>query len=179
MLTLVVRGGRDAAPLVETLTPLVDGVVKGLVGRLFIVAEGKATADVERVAQEAGAAVLVAERWTQGLAEAARLSKALPGRRSHAVVADAGVVVDDLFWPAVERFMRQTGSGDASQDIIAATRVRGGALATLVSRMRGNRRLTREQVAVMPIARLGEGVWDVGHGARVLSLQSASRRLER
>jgi hypothetical protein len=169
MLTLIVRTGPQAAPLIETLTPLIGGVVEGLFGRLFLVSDAE-HAEIQTVAHEAGAELIVAASWSIGLMQAARLAKG-PGL----FVAEAGTVSDASLFTALERFFRLYGRSDK---MIGATRspasLKGFLAAPLVN-VTG--RITREQMVVIDKQQVRGDVWRQSFGRKRVLLDTVTRRL--
>ena len=88
------------ALLVETIAPLVGGVVKGLVGHVLIV-DMTDLPDIATIASEAGARHIKASNWKSGLLEAVKALKS-----DWVLVVDCGVIIDSPFWICAERHMR-------------------------------------------------------------------------
>ena len=88
------------ALLVETIAPLVGGVVQGLVGHLLIV-NMTDLPDIATIASEAGARHIKAYNWKSGLFEAVKSLKS-----DWVLVVDCGIIIDSLFWLCAERHMR-------------------------------------------------------------------------
>ncbi|MBY0612884.1 MAG: hypothetical protein K2P80_11950 [Beijerinckiaceae bacterium] len=171
MLTLVVRAGTEPLPLIETLTPLVAGIVMGLLGRSYLVCTGGASPEIASVAQDAGADVIAASDWAAGLAEAANRARSA----SHLIVIDAGVLVDAAFWPSVERFLRLSG---ARPGIVGATSVKQGVAASLRSSIGGLvAKVDADQVLLVPPALADGDVWRKRYGGKLVLLDSQSQRL--
>lgn len=166
MLTLVVCATDAPMPLVETLTPLVDGVVKGVFGRLFIVVTGAAAPDIVAVAREAGAELVEARSEPAGLAAAAARA-----RTQRLCLADAGVIADPNFFPALDRFLRRAGE---ASDAVAATRPRS-ALGALIARPLG--RVSKDQIIILPKGDAEHGVWGRSFGRRLTLLEASAIRL--
>jgi len=168
MLTLIIRAGSDPEALVETLSPLVAGVVNGLIGRSILVETDGASAEIAKVADEAGAERLTAPDWSAGLAAA----QARAGT-DRLIVADAGVIAGEGFFPALERFLR---NGARSPETIAATRIRRGALGVLGAALG---RLDPDQIVVAP--RRGDlgPLWGRSYGRRLTLLETTSYRVSR
>ena len=168
MLTLIVRTKGDTVALVETLDPLVEGVVKGLIGRLFIVAPGMTAAPTEllHVVREAGADLILLRDWQAGLAEAA--SRASTARLC---IVDAGVIAGETFFPALDRFLRRAGAGP---DAVAATR-RRSRIQDLVARPIG--RTSEDQIVILPRKEAANGVWSRNFGSRLTLLECTSHRM--
>lgn len=173
MLTLIIRAGNQASALVETLTPLVDGVVRGLAGRLLIIAEthnGKVPHDdISRIADEAGAELVLAARWAEGLQHAANLAKG-----PDILIADAGVIADLTLWPAVERHLR----ADAPH-LLAATRARMGLIDSLkqpLHRLSGS--VSADQILIIRKADISGNVWGKHYGRRLSLLETISYRIK-
>lgn len=171
MLTLVVRAGAEPLPLIETLTPLVAGIVMGLLGRSYLVSPGGASAEIAGVAQDAGADIIAAADWPAGLEEAAQRARSA----SHLVVIDAGVLVDAAFWPSVERFLRLSGGRPG---IVGATSVTRGGVASAWRGLVGlGGKVDADQVLLVPPAAVAGDVWRRRYGGRLVLLESLSRRL--
>ena len=171
MLTLVIRAGESAEPLVESLTPLVAGVVKGLVGSVFIVSVAEAASatepDIAAVASEAGATLIVAKSWQAALADVSARSRA-----PYVGVIDSGVVVDEFFWPAIERFLRQAQAKPG----IAATRSHLALRERLLPLRRWLGGVGPDQVVIVPASTARQDPWSQRHRGLV-RLESWSRRL--
>ena len=171
MLTLVIRAGEAAEPLVESLTPLVAGVVNGLVGSVFIVAMGEAGAepalDIAAVASEAGATLIAAKSWQDALADVSARSRA-----PYVGFIDGGVVVDEFFWPAIERFLRQAQAKPG----VAVTRSHSGLRESLSPLRRWLGGVGPDQVVIVPAAMARQDPWSQRHRGLV-RLESWSRRL--
>ena len=176
MLTLVVRAGAQPLPLIETLTPLVAGVVKGLVGRSYIVCnagEGHTPpADIARVAEDAGGDLIIAASWAAGVKDAAQRSK----NASHCIVIDAGVLIDPSFWPAAERFLRLASSREG---VIGATSAKRGLVVAAwrsVDRITG--RTNADQVMLVSPGAIVGDVWNRRYGHNLVPIDSTSHRLK-
>ncbi len=170
MLTLIVRAGNRVAPLVETLTPLVDGVVRGLAGKLILVVPSE-NSEIFAVANEAGADIIVATNWHEGLTEAARRAKG-----GSLLIADAGVIADSLLWPAVERSLRQ--GYPAAGKIVATQQDRN--LRNLIGapwrKLRG--KVTPDQIVLMAREDIKGDIWGIAFGKKLVLLPARTQRFE-
>ena len=168
MLTLIVRSDGDPAALVETLAPFVEGVVKGVIGRLFVIAPGmaEAPADLARIVQEAGADLILSRNWQAGLSEAAERA-----RTARLCVVDAGIIPGEGFFPALDRFLHMAA---VRPDAVAATRLR-----SLTGRLTTNLlgRTSREQIVILPSAEAEKGAWDRSFSRRPTLLDCVSYRI--
>lgn len=168
MLTLIVRAGSDPDALAETLVPLIGGVVKGLIGRSIIVESGRTSDAIARVADEAGADMLAARSWPDGLADAQKRASS-----DGVLVVDAGVIAGHDFIAALERHLR---GGPPRPDRIVATRVRRG-LPGLIDGALG--RLNPAQIAIAPRELALGALWGRRYGSRLTLLEATSHRLSR
>ncbi len=114
MISVIIRvshsDSEDTAKLLaETIAPLVAGVVQGLVGRLVIVDAVHLT-DIAAIAEEAGALLVKADSWKNGL------NKAVQSLSSDwALIIDCGVIVEPSFWPCTEQHIRVSKAIGVSQ----------------------------------------------------------------
>lgn len=121
MFVVVVRVRPDPMALTATLGPLVRGVIEGLVGSAFLVAEQDSD-DLQQVADSAGCRVIIAPDWAQGFARAVVNTAGAP-----LLVIDTGLLLGQDFWPTIADRLLLLG------DRPAATEPAGGS--TLIQRL--------------------------------------------
>ena len=166
MLTVIIRASDDPAPLVESLTPLVAGAVTGQIGTVFVIS---AKDEMAHVADEAGAAFINASDWLAGLREACSLA-----RSRHLIAINSGTIVDELFFPALDRHFRQYGT---DSDHVAATRParRNGIIDRGLRSLTGRVRL--DQVIIAPKSRIRESPWETCYGRDLRLIESWSHMM--
>ncbi len=165
MITLIIRAGTSAPLLVETLSPLVEGVVQGLVGRLILVSTGDLP-EIEAIAQEAGAELVISATWAEGLQLATAQVRTL-----WVLLVDAGVVAEPSLWTSCERHVRLDGK-------IAASCLETGFVESflkLLSRMLG--KINHSQLVLIKTKDIRGGVWGQSFGSRLTILPTRSRRI--
>jgi hypothetical protein len=105
MISIIIRAEGSPQLLIETLNPLVSGVVQGLVGRLYIVAQPNQD-EISHISEEAGAVLIEAENWEAGLQQAA-----LDIKSEWVILVDCGIVVEPSLWSCIERYIK-LGNGN-------------------------------------------------------------------
>jgi hypothetical protein len=105
MISIIIRAEGSPQLLIETLNPLVYGVVQGLVGKLFIVTQPNQD-EISRIVDEAGAMLIMADNWKTGLKQAAQNMKS-----DWVLLVDSGVIIQPSLWPCIERYIK-LGNGD-------------------------------------------------------------------
>jgi hypothetical protein len=105
MISIIIRAEGSPQLLIETLNPLVEGVVQGLVGKLCIVTQSNQD-EISRIVDEAGAVLIMADNWKTGLKQAAQNMKS-----DWVLLVDSGVIIQPSLWPCIERYIK-LGNGD-------------------------------------------------------------------
>jgi hypothetical protein len=169
MLSIVVDA--DAAPLAlsATLSPLVRGVVEGLVGSATLIARAEHE-DVSAIADGSGCRLLISPTFAEGFARAMTYTSG-----SGVLVMDAGVQVGPEFWPVLADILPVLGQNPA------VTQFQGGLLARL--RLLGGR-VSRDQALLLPgpLAReIGLDKSDPftrAYGKKLVTLRAEARRVQ-
>ena len=168
MLSIVVDA--DAAPLAlsATLSPLVRGVVEGLVGGATLIARAE-NEDLSSIADASGCRLLVSPSFAEGFARAMTYTSG-----SGVLVMQAGVQVGPDFWPVLADILPVLGRSPA------VTQVQGGLLARL--RLMGGR-VSRDQALLLPGALAREIGLDKidpftrAYGKTLVTLRAEARRV--
>lgn len=168
MLSIVVDA--DAAPLAlsATLSPLVRGVVEGLVGGATLVARAE-NEDLSSIADASGCRLLVSTSFAEGFARAMTYTSG-----SGVLVMQAGVQVGPDFWPVLADILPVLGQSPA------VTQFQGGLLARL--KLLGGR-VSRDQALLLPGALAREIGLDKidpftrAYGKTLVTLRTEARRV--
>ena len=176
MFGVVVRASSDPVALAATLSPLVRGVIEGLVRSVWIVTEA-AREDDREIADAAGCRLLVEPAgWARGFARAVTNSGGAP-----LLVLESGVLLGPEFWAVLgerrpvlgNRPGRVPPEGD------------DGAVARVASALRraGGAGLRPDTALILPpplareIAQAGGDPWRWRYGSSLQVLPVRTRRL--
>jgi|GEM_PF-1615356 len=147
MLVAIVDTRNDARALAATLSPLVRGVVEGLVGTAIIVTYRK-DAEIGDIADHAGCRVIMADNWGEGFARAV-----IGANHAGFLVLDAGIQLPQGFWPDLADALPALGNRPAA----TMPSPRLGLLARLMQRMSVFRgQVSRESGLLLPPSRARE-----------------------
>lgn len=100
MISIIIRAEGSPQLLIETLNPLVEGVVQGLVSKLFIVTQPNQD-EISHIVDEAGAVLIVADNWKTGFKQAAQNLKS-----DWVLLVDSGVIIQPSLWFCIERYIK-------------------------------------------------------------------------
>lgn len=107
MFSAIIRARPDPLALTATLSPLVRGVVEGMVGSAYLVADAQ-SAMLDEIADSAGCGVIIAPNWPDGFARAVAITKGTP-----LLVLDAGVMIGPEFWHVLADRLAYLGAAPA------------------------------------------------------------------
>jgi hypothetical protein len=110
MFVVVVRARSEPMALAATLGPLVRGVIEGLVGSAYLIAEAE-TPDLGEIADSAGCRILTAPTWPEGFARAVVNTAGAP-----LLVIDTGLLLGQDFWPTIADRMPLLGDRPAATE---------------------------------------------------------------
>jgi hypothetical protein len=110
MFAVVLRARPEPLALAATLSPLVRGVIEGLVGSAILVAERDGE-DLQEIADSAGCRVLIARNWPEGFARAVVNTGGSP-----LLVVDTGLLLGQDFWPSIADRMPLLGDRPAATE---------------------------------------------------------------
>ncbi len=168
MISIIIRveklDGRDPGRLLaETVTPLVSGVVQGIVGRLIIV-DVSGLPKVGAIAEEAGAVLIKAANWQSGLDEAARHLMT-----DWVLVFDCGVLTEPSLWPCLERHIRAGG------DFVGVSQIQWS-LKRAVYQFLG--RIMVDQAVLIRRRNINNQIFEKSFGKKIMVMQTRTIRLK-
>lgn len=136
MLSIVIDAEGPPLALSATLSPLVRGVVEGIVGSATLVARAE-TSDISSIADASGCRLLISPSFAEGFARAMTYTGG-----SGVLVLSAGVQVGPDFWPVLADHLPVLGQNPA------VTQVTKVSLLQWLKALRGA--VTREQALLLP-----------------------------
>jgi hypothetical protein len=177
MFAVILRARPDPLALTATMGPLIRGVVMGLVGSAFLVADAQDKA-LEDIADASGARLLVAGTWPEGFARAIASHKG-----GGLIVMDTGLMLGQDFWPVLTDMAAILGDRPAITKLPAANKIADVFRATPFS-LRAMRGVPHpDQAIVMPgsiardIARIKADPFTYPYGKSLMILPSSSLRI--
>lgn len=151
MLTAIIDVRPHPMALTATLSPLVRGVVEGLVGTAILVARRR-DAEIDAIADAAGCRVLTADTWPEGFARAVTNA---PG--VGVLVLDTGIQLGADFWPTLADSLPAIGGRPAASRSPAPNGLASALRAALVGGLGAFRgRVGRDRALLLPPARARE-----------------------
>jgi hypothetical protein len=144
MLTAVIDTRHGPKARAATLSPLVRGVVEGVIGTAILV-NPKDDPDIMAIADSAGCRVLVAESWAEGFARAVTNANG-----AGILVMEAGLQLGPDFWPILTDALPVLGARPAASEP-APRRGIFPSLAQIADSFRG--RITRDCALLLPPSR--------------------------
>ena len=110
----MIRVRPDPMRLAATLSPLVRGVVEGLVGSAILVAEA-ASPELSDIADASGCRVLIETNWPEGFARVVASTGGAP-----LLLLDTGLLLGQEFWPMLADRLSLIGDRPAATDRVEA-----------------------------------------------------------
>jgi hypothetical protein len=162
MISIIIRAEASATLLIETLNPLVEGVIKGLVGKLYIVARPKRD-EIAHISEEAGTVLIEAGSWDAGLKLAAHNAPS-----DWVLLIDCGVIVESTLWVCIERHIK-LGIGE-----IAITAPKQS-FVSLLYKLRG--KISLDQVVLMRTETICNSVFGISFGQKLCVMPTNAHRL--
>lgn len=138
MLSIIVDADASPLALSATLSPLVRGVIEGLVGSATVLARSQ-TQDITTIADATGCRLLISPTFEEGFARAMTYTGG-----AGVLLLTAGVQVGPDFWPILADHLPLLGQNPA-----VTQRVGGGLLARLKA---VGGRVSRDQALLLPPA---------------------------
>lgn len=136
MLSIIVDAEGPPLALSATLSPLVRGVVEGIVGSCTLIV-ARASDDLMTIADAAGCRVLVSPNFGEGFARAITYTNG-----SGVLALDAGVQVGPEFWPVLADQLPMIGQRPAVTQLVKAS------IFQRVASFRGQ--VSRDQALLLP-----------------------------
>lgn len=175
MFVVVIRARSEPMALAATLAPLVRGVIEGLVGSAWLVAEAE-TPDLAEIADSAGCRILTAPTWPEGFARAVVNTAGAP-----LLVVDTGLLLGQDFWPTIADRLPLLGDRPA-----ATEPAEGGSLAALMRRRLGAMRGQADEASALllpgslarSISQAKGDPWRWRYGERLIRLPVKGSRVE-
>jgi hypothetical protein len=163
MISIIIRAEGSPQLLVETLNPLVSGVVQGLVGKLYIVAQPNRD-DLSHIAEEAGAIFIEAKTWDVSLMQIANNAQS-----DWVLLVDCGVIIEPSLWACVERHIKR---GDNQ---IAISKYQASLLSP-IHKIRG--KITLDQVVLIKLKAINNAIFEHSFGRKLHIMPTNTCRLK-